>query len=75
MADRDFSAERGQAVVVSMGVVDLLEEERRQEARAEAEARNAYRLALPRRPAWSPEMTVEQLDLQVCTSRDEAVMR
>ncbi|GFR44328.1 hypothetical protein Agub_g5541, partial [Astrephomene gubernaculifera] len=71
LADRDFTAERGQAVVISMGasgVVDPREEAAAAEARAEAEARNAHRLALPRRPAWSPEMTAEQLDLQERTS-------
>ncbi|GIL89787.1 hypothetical protein Vretimale_16572 [Volvox reticuliferus] len=64
LADRDFAAERGQAVVVSTGVVDPLAEAKRQEERMEAEARNAHRLALPRRPPWTPDMTAEQLDLQ-----------
>ncbi len=66
LADRDFTAERGTAVVVvSTGVVDPLAEARREEERAVAEARHAHRLALPRRPAWSADTTAEQLDHQV----------
>ncbi|EFJ46500.1 hypothetical protein VOLCADRAFT_105489 [Volvox carteri f. nagariensis] len=68
LADRDFTAERGHAVVVSMGVVDPLAEARRQEERMEAEARNAHRLALPRRPPWTADMTPEQLDVQERTA-------
>ncbi|GIL57282.1 hypothetical protein Vafri_12537 [Volvox africanus] len=64
LADRDFTAERGQVVVVSTGLVDPLAEAKRLEERLEAEARNAHRLALPRRPPWTPDMTAEQLDLQ-----------
>ncbi|PNW71778.1 hypothetical protein CHLRE_16g680944v5 [Chlamydomonas reinhardtii] len=68
LADRDFTAERGQCIVISTGVVDPLAEARREEERAEAEARNAHRLALPRRPAWTPDMSAEQLDLQERTA-------
>eukprot|EP00198_Chlamydomonas_reinhardtii_P009867 XP_001699204.1 hypothetical protein CHLREDRAFT_206017 [Chlamydomonas reinhardtii] len=69
LADRDFTAERGQCIVISTGVVDPLAEARREEERAEAEARNAHRLALPRRPAWTPDMSAEQLDLQNAQER------
>ncbi|KAG2433073.1 hypothetical protein HYH02_012777 [Chlamydomonas schloesseri] len=68
LADRDFTAERGQCIVISTGVVDPLAEARREEERAAAEARNAHRLALPRRPAWTPDMSAEQLDLQERTA-------
>ncbi|KXZ45888.1 hypothetical protein GPECTOR_49g472 [Gonium pectorale] len=68
LADRDFTAERGSAVVVistgASGVVDPLEEARRAEERAAAEARHAHRLALPRRPPWTADMSAEQLDTQ-----------
>ncbi|KAG2488868.1 hypothetical protein HYH03_012663 [Edaphochlamys debaryana] len=67
LADRDFTAERGQAVVISAGgtgVKDALAEAKAAEERAEAEARNAHRLALPRRPPWDADTSPEQLDLQ-----------
>jgi len=66
LADRDFAADRGQAVViVSNGAVDPLAEERNEKERNEAEERHRHCLKLPRRPAWTPDMTAEELDLQV----------
>lgn len=66
LADKDFSAERGAAVVISTGAaVDALSQERDAAERVEAEARNLHRLRLPRRPAWTPDTTPEQLDFQV----------
>ncbi len=68
MADRDFTAERGQAVVIMAGgAVDPLAEERDDRARREAEERYRHRLRLPRRPAWDAATTPEELDLQVWT--------
>ena len=67
LADRDFTAERGQAVVIiSSGAVDPLAEERNEKERREAEERHRHRLKLPRRPKWTAETTAEELDLQVC---------
>ena len=66
LADRDFAAERGQAVVIiNHGAVDPLAEERNEKERREAEERHRHRLKLPRRPAWTPDMSAEELDLQV----------
>jgi hypothetical protein len=65
LADRDFTAERGQAVVIVSGAVDPLAEERNEQERREAETRNRHRLKLPRRPKWTSDMTAEELDLQV----------
>ena len=66
LADRDFTAERGQAVVIiSSGAVDPIEQERNEKERREAEERHRHRLKLPRRPSWTSDMTGEELDLQV----------
>ncbi|KAF5842692.1 hypothetical protein DUNSADRAFT_5768 [Dunaliella salina] len=64
MAGRDFTAERSNVIVVSTGAVEALSDERAAEERAEAEARHAHTLRLPRRPAWSQETTPEQLEEQ-----------
>mmetsp|Transcript_27163 Transcript_27163/g.69134 ORF Transcript_27163/g.69134 Transcript_27163/m.69134 type:complete len:649 (-) Transcript_27163:2405-4351(-) len=64
MADRDFTAERTQVVVVSTGVVDPLSEQRAAEERAATEERNRHRLKLPRRPPWDETTTPDQLDAQ-----------
>ena len=71
LADRDFAAERGQAVVIiNHGAVDPLAEERNEKERREAEERHRHRLRLPRRPAWTPDMSAEELDLQVWKCRE-----
>ncbi|MEW5313900.1 MAG: hypothetical protein WDW38_005433 [Sanguina aurantia] len=64
LADRDFAAERGQAVVISMGTVSALDEVAALDRRREAQAVNAHRLRLPRRPSWTVGTTPDQLDLQ-----------
>ncbi|KAK9821718.1 hypothetical protein WJX81_002790 [Elliptochloris bilobata] len=64
LTDRDFAAERGEAVVISTGAVDAKEEARTAQDRAAAEARNSHRLRLPRRPAWSEEQSAEAVDAQ-----------
>lgn len=66
LAGRDFSAERGQSVVVSTGgaAIGDLDREMGSEARAVAEERNRHRLCIPRRPAWSRDMTAEQVNAQ-----------
>uniref|UniRef100_A0A7S3R0I0 G domain-containing protein n=1 Tax=Dunaliella tertiolecta TaxID=3047 RepID=A0A7S3R0I0_DUNTE len=64
MAGRDFTAERSNVIVVSTGAVEALSDERAAEERAEAEARHAHTLRLPRRPSWSQETTPDQLEEQ-----------
>jgi large subunit GTPase 1 len=68
LADRDFTAERAQLVVISNGTVDPLAEERDAALRREAEDRNRHRLRLPRRPAWNAQTTAEELDHKERTS-------
>jgi len=45
LTQRDFAAERGEAVVISTGAVDAKEEARSAQDRAAAEARNSHRCA------------------------------
>eukprot|EP00967_Tisochrysis_lutea_P153796 scaffold304293_cov14-Tisochrysis_lutea.AAC.1 len=53
-------------VIGVVGAVEALSDERAAEERAEAEARHAHTLRLPRRPSWSQETTPDQLEEQVC---------
>ena len=64
LADRDFTAERHQAVVISMGAVDPIAAETSAAERAAAETRNQHKLSIPRRPAWDAATTPEQLEAQ-----------
>ncbi len=62
LADRDFTADRYEPVVIQMGASEsavLTPEER-----VRLEQEHAHRLTVPRRPAWTKEMTAEQLDIQ-----------
>ena len=62
LADRDFMAERYEPVVIQMGATEtavLTVEERKR-----LEEEHAHRLTVPRRPAWTKEMTAEELDYQ-----------
>ncbi|KAG1659046.1 hypothetical protein FOA52_010886 [Chlamydomonas sp. UWO 241] len=68
LADRDFTAERSQVVVISNGAVDLVAQERDAAERRAAEERHRHRLRLPRRPHWDASTTPEQLELQERTS-------
>lgn len=62
LAERDFTADRGEAVVVSTGAVEAIDIERAEEERREAERRSAHRLRIPRRPQWSPSTTPDELE-------------
>jgi hypothetical protein len=64
LADRDFTAERHQAVVISMGAVDPIAAETSAAERVAAESRNQHKLVIPRRPAWDTSTTPEQLEAQ-----------
>ncbi|KAF8060039.1 LSG1-2 [Scenedesmus sp. PABB004] len=64
LADRDFTAERYQPVVVGSSAHGTLAAEQSAALRAEAEARAAALLVIPRRPAWDASTTAEQLDAQ-----------
>lgn len=64
LADRDFTAERYQPVVISTSAHTALASEQSAAARAAAEARNAHKLCIPRRPDWDATMTAEELDAQ-----------
>lgn len=61
---RDFTANRGEAIVISTGAVAGLDNERSRAERKELEDRNRHRLVVPRRPAWTPDMAPEVLDAQ-----------
>lgn len=62
LADKDFSAERHNVMVISTGAVPVLDEERAAESRREAEERHRHRLTVPRRPSWTRKTTPEELD-------------
>mmetsp|Transcript_3650 Transcript_3650/g.7463 ORF Transcript_3650/g.7463 Transcript_3650/m.7463 type:complete len:573 (+) Transcript_3650:163-1881(+) len=67
LADRDFSADRGQAVVIKASgstSVTAQEAARTEEERVKAEEENAHKLCVPRRPPWNSQMTVDELDAQ-----------
>jgi large subunit GTPase 1 len=64
LAERDFAAERYNIVVVSTGPPTAFEAQRAAAERAEAEARHAHRLRIPRRPDWTSSMSPDQLDAQ-----------
>ncbi|KDD73280.1 hypothetical protein H632_c2348p0, partial [Helicosporidium sp. ATCC 50920] len=64
LAERDFTAERGQAVVVGWSAAEKKESEREASERAQAEARHAHRLVIPRRPEWNSSTTASALDAQ-----------
>eukprot|EP00878_Enallax_costatus_P047712 GHUV01058791.1.p1 GENE.GHUV01058791.1~~GHUV01058791.1.p1 ORF type:complete len:117 (-),score=29.45 GHUV01058791.1:151-501(-) len=64
LADRDFTAERYQPVVVSTSAHTALAAEQSAAKRTEAEQRNAHKLHIPRRPEWDASTTPEQLDAQ-----------
>lgn len=64
LAGKDFRGERSEAVVITTGVVTTLDAERAAEERAVSQARHAHKLALPRRPTWSREMSAEQIHEQ-----------
>jgi large subunit GTPase 1 len=62
LADRDFTADRYEPVVVQMGaqqIVPLTAEEKRQ-----LEEEHKHRLTVPRRPPWTTDMTAEELDVE-----------
>jgi len=64
MADKDFTAEKANVVVISTGTVNPIDLQRASEERAEAQERNRHRMTLPRRPSWDATTTPEQLDTQ-----------
>lgn len=64
LAERDFSAEKGNVVVISTGTVGARSETEAAAERKECEANNAHRLRIPRRPKWSSETSADQLDSQ-----------
>lgn len=68
LADRDFSAERGQAIVIKAGTSNIpssaQEAARTEEERRHAEEENRGKLCVPRRPPWNNKMTADQLDAQ-----------
>lgn len=64
LAERDFAADRGSAVVISTGAVPALDAERAAAERGQAEARHRHRLVIPRRPPWSPSTTPDALHAQ-----------
>ncbi|KAF6251424.1 hypothetical protein COO60DRAFT_1704822 [Scenedesmus sp. NREL 46B-D3] len=64
LADRDFTAERYQPVVISTSAHSTLAAEQSAALRAAAEARNVHKLCIPRRPKWDASTTPEQLDAQ-----------
>ena len=62
LADRDFTAERYEPVVIQMGAhqsTQLTEEER-----SRLEEEHKHRLTVPRRPPWTKDMTAEELDVE-----------
>ena len=65
LADRDFAADRGRAVVVKAGMTTSVESAASsEEARRKAEAENQDKLCVPRRPAWTSRTTADELDAQ-----------
>ena len=66
LADRDFTADRGRAVVVRAGTSSVTAQEAAssEEERRKAEEENRDKLCVPRRPAWTSKMTADQLDAQ-----------
>lgn len=67
LADRDFSADRGQPVVIkATGTTSVTAQEaaRTEEERLKAEEENGHKLCVPRRPPWNSTMTVDELDAQ-----------
>ncbi|KAK9825625.1 hypothetical protein WJX74_011060 [Apatococcus lobatus] len=62
LADRDFSAQRGETVVLSTGEKPNVDDHEKASARRAAELRNQHRLTVPRRPAWTADTTPAQLD-------------
>jgi large subunit GTPase 1 len=66
LADRDFTADRGKAVVIKAGTTSVTAQEAAssEEERRKAEAENRDKLCVPRRPAWTSKMTADQLDAQ-----------
>jgi len=65
LADRDFAADRGRAVVVKAGMSTSVESAASsEEARRKAEAENQDKLCVPRRPAWTSRTTADELDAQ-----------
>ncbi|KAK9803238.1 hypothetical protein WJX73_008324 [Symbiochloris irregularis] len=64
LADRDFTAQRGDVVVISTGAPNPIDQQRVAAHRREAEERNKDRLCLPRRPHWTPAMTAGQVEVQ-----------
>jgi large subunit GTPase 1 len=64
LADRNFTAERYQPVVISSSAHSTLAAEQSAALRAAAEARNVHKLIIPRRPQWDASTTPEQLDAQ-----------
>jgi large subunit GTPase 1 len=67
LADRDFTADRGRAVVIKAGgtmSVAAHEVASSEAARRKAEEENSGKLCVPRRPPWTSKMTADQLDAQ-----------
>ncbi|KAK9916643.1 hypothetical protein WJX75_005277 [Coccomyxa subellipsoidea] len=65
LAERDFTAEKGEIIVISTGAaVDAKAEASSERERRAAEERNRHRLRIPRRPAWRREQSPEEVDAQ-----------
>ena len=67
LADRDFTADRGHAVVIKAGgttSVAAHEVASSEAARRKAEEENSDKLCVPRRPPWTSKMTADKLDAQ-----------
>ncbi|KAL6782518.1 hypothetical protein ACKKBG_A07095 [Auxenochlorella protothecoides x Auxenochlorella symbiontica] len=64
LADKDFSAERQNVVVISTGSVAPRDTERAEAERSAAEERHRHRLTIPRRPSWDEGTTPAALDAE-----------
>ena len=62
LAERDFTAERCEPVVIQLGASERAQ--MTPEERAKLEEDHRHRLTVPRRPAWTRETTAEELDTQ-----------
>lgn len=64
LADRDFTAERHQTIVISTGATDPAALAHNAQQKAAAQERHADKLAIPRRPGWDAGTSADQLDAQ-----------
>ncbi|QDZ18046.1 P-loop-containing nucleoside triphosphate hydrolase [Chloropicon primus] len=62
LAERDFTADRYEPVVIQMGATQCAPKTAEEKSKLEEEHR--HRLTVPRRPPWTKDMTVAELELQ-----------